>query len=85
MSGNDEDLMKQARDALVEAELQIEYLHDRFEPTKSGHNVLAKIDMALTALRYRLGDLQPIDPDPDYDDQGNLKAGCNHTISDGED
>ena len=36
-------------EALIEAEKQIEYLHEKFKPTGSGANVLAKIDIALTA------------------------------------
>lgn len=38
-------------EALTEADTQIEYLHDKFKPTGSGMNALARIDIALTAAR----------------------------------
>jgi hypothetical protein len=37
--------------ALDEADAQIEYLHNKFKPTGSGANALAKIDIAATAAR----------------------------------
>lgn len=47
-----EALLYLAQEALMNAEQQIEYLHDKFKPTGSGHNALAKIDMALTAINH---------------------------------
>lgn len=38
-------------EALTEADTQIEYLHDKFKPTGSGANAIARIDIALTAAR----------------------------------
>jgi hypothetical protein len=38
-------------DALREAALQIEYLHDKFDHTGSGEGVLARINAALTKAR----------------------------------
>ena len=39
------------REALHEAKMQIEYLHDMFKATGSGNAVLAKIDTALKGGR----------------------------------
>lgn len=45
--------LETAKDALANAEQQIEYLHEKFKPTGSGNNALTKIDIALTAIhRY---------------------------------
>lgn len=38
-------------EALAEARLQIEYLHDKFQATGSGESVLAKIDATLKKAR----------------------------------
>lgn len=42
-------MTQQLRDALKEARLQIEYLHDKFSVTGSGNAALTKIDAALSA------------------------------------
>ena len=45
------DVLKQVEEALVEAQLQIDYLHRKFQPTATGEAVNAKCAAALTALR----------------------------------
>lgn len=44
------NLLHLAREALTNADAQIEYLHEKFKPTGSGMSALAKIDVALTAI-----------------------------------
>lgn len=40
--------IRQLRNVLAEAKLQIEYLHDKFGETGSGNAVLAKIERVLS-------------------------------------
>jgi hypothetical protein len=47
-------------EALTEADTQIEYLHDKFKPTGSGANAIARIDIALTAARCEGKDMSLI-------------------------
>jgi hypothetical protein len=47
-----EALLYLAQQALMEAEAQIEYLHEKFKPTGSGANALCRIDIALTAINH---------------------------------
>lgn len=44
---NKEDVVHELVEALTEAKLQIEYLHEKFKATGSGNAVLAKIEAAL--------------------------------------
>ena len=45
------DVLKMVEAALGEAQLQIDYLHRKFQPTATGEAVNAKCDAAITALR----------------------------------
>lgn len=38
---------EELREALTEASIQIEYLHEKFSETGSGNNILARIEKAL--------------------------------------
>lgn len=65
--GENEEIVRRLCETLIEAKLQINYLHAKFKPTGTGNATLARIDDAIAAAEAALSpQVAPDLPMPPY-------------------